>query len=210
LVKHSHKIWISASIFAVISGLFYIFGMFFSDVHLKFTGFMLIASTFLPFPADAYILYASNFFSPLKLAIFGGLMNAIAVIYEKYFVRLVIRLKRFEDIVLFFNNLKFIQFSQKNLFGVLLFSAFSFFPFEPFRLVAITHNYNDVKYLFATFFGRGFRFFLLGLLGKELIKYDWLGIAIGISLGLFIYGSYVGYVREKKRRKRDSKIKLDK
>ena len=167
---------------------------------------MLPACTFLPFPADTYILYSSKFFTPINIGILGGFINAVAVIWEKYFIRILIINKKFEKFVVFFNELKFTKLANKNLFLVLLVSAFSFIPFEPFRLIAITHNYDNKKYFTASFLGRGFRYFLLAYFGKKLIHYDWLMYALLISLVVFFYGIYVSYQKRNERKKMSYKL----
>lgn len=167
---------------------------------LKFIGFMFIACTFIPLPADTYLLYSTKYFSPLFLGVVGGLINALAVLCEKFFIKLVLKAKKFENLVVFFNESSFTKLFQKNLFLSLVISAFSFIPFEPFRLIAITKNYNNAKYFLATFIGRGFRYFLLALLGKELLKYDWIGVAITASLIIFFYGAYKSYIKNKKKK----------
>ena len=168
---------------------------------------MLPSSTFLPFPADTYVLYSSKFFTPINIGILGGLINAVAVIWEKYFIRMVIKNKKFEKFVVFFNELKFTKLASKNLFVVLFVSAFSFIPFEPFRLIAITHNYENKRYFTATFLGRGFRYFLLAYFGKQLIQHDWLMYALLLSLLIFFYGVYVGYKKRNERKKISYELK---
>ena len=193
-------------VFGIIACSFYLIGIFFNFKILEFTGFMLPACTFLPFPADTYILYSSKFFTPINIGILGGFINAVAVIWEKYFIRILIINKKFEKFVVFFNELKFTKLANKNLFLVLLVSAFSFIPFEPFRLIAITHNYDNKKYFTASFLGRGFRYFLLAYFGKKLIHYDWLMYALLISLVVFFYGIYVSYQKRNERKKMSYKL----
>jgi len=186
--------------FGLISICIYALGIILSEKSLEFVGFMLPASTFLPFPADTYVLYISQFFTPLYIGILGGFINAVAVIWEKYFFRMVIRKKEFDKFVVFFSELKYGKFVSDNLFIVLLISAFSFIPFEPFRLIAITHNYDDKKYFAATFIGRGFRYFLLAFFGRKLMQYDLLIYALIISAFVFLYGAYSSYKKKDERK----------
>ena len=61
-------------------------GHFLDDKLLEFVGFMLLACTFLPLPADSYLLYVSPSFVPAFAAITGGIINTVAVIAERKFV----------------------------------------------------------------------------------------------------------------------------
>lgn len=68
---------------------------------------------------------------------------------------------------------------------VLFVAAFSPLPFEPFRLLAITNDYSNVKYSIITFLGRGIRYWLLVVLGNFLIEFGWLTRIIAIGLILY-------------------------
>jgi len=193
--------------FGLVSAIIYFAGVHYSDKSLEFIGFMLPACTFLPFPADTYVLYASQFYSPLYIGILGGLINAVSVIWEKYFFRMVIRQKQFDKFVMFFNEFKYGRILSQNLFVLILVSAFSFIPFEPFRLIAITHNYDDKRYFIATFLGRGFRYFILASISRQFIKHDIIMFAITISAFVFIYGTFRSY--QKRGERKDVNVVLE-
>lgn len=187
-------------LFGIISAAIYYGGVHYSERSLEFIGFMLPACTFLPFPADTYVIYSSQYFHPAYIALLGGFINSVSVIWEKYFFRMVIRQNQFDKFAMFFSENKYGKLLTQNLFVVLLVSAFSFLPFEPFRLIAITHNYDDKKFFTATFLGRGFRYFLLAVIGKQLIQYDIIMFAVTISAFVFVYGTYSAYKKRGERK----------
>jgi|TARA_Y100000310_G_scaffold339460_1_gene432156 membrane protein YqaA with SNARE-associated domain len=202
--KNKLKLYIS---FYVAFSLFlFIIGLLFSVRILEYTGFMMIATTFLPLPADPYTLYASAFFTPVFLGFIGGSINTIAVAFEKYYIREIIKKKRFKDISDFFRELKFSKFAKKNMFASLFISGLTFIPYEPFRLVAIVNNYSPIKYYISVFLSRSIRYFLIGLIGLGFLRYGWLNIAV-LTAAIVYYLSLIKAYREKKSYKIQPRLK---
>lgn len=195
--KIKNQIRIFGIIYLVIFGIMTLAGLFCGSKIVEFTGFMFLASTFLPFPADTYILYSSKFFTPAFIGVVGGLINAAAVIFEKYFVKLLIKHGEFYKFVVFFNEDRFTKFINKRMFLFLFVSAFSFIPFEPFRFIAIIEEYDDKKYFLSTFLGRGLRYGMLAIIGNEMLKYNWLTAVVLISLVVFFFQKYRLYKKNK-------------
>jgi len=185
-----NKILVTAFLYITISIIIFIIGVIQHNELLQFFGLMFLACTFLPMPADTYIFYVSTMFSPLMIGFLGGLINAIAVLLEKKWLQLVIRYGVFKKISFFFAKSTFTKYTYKFMFPSLVISAFSFIPFEPFRLVAVVKDYPDKKYFIASFIGRGIRYFLLAFFGRAIFSKDLLYLTIFLSLGGFIYGLY--------------------
>lgn len=174
-------------------------GIFIGNKLLEFFGFMLFAGTFLPFPADTYILHLPLYFTPLFIAIIGGLVNTIAVLFERYFALVLLKTKKGSKIKKTFNESKFSRYSNRYPFVTLFIAAFSFIPFEPFRFWAITNKYDLKKYAMATFFGRGIRYYVLALIGNIFAKFDLLTYVLILSFTVYLIGLF-------KRRKKNRKI----
>jgi len=198
----SKRLVISAGVFFVVCIGAYLYSEFIDSSMLEFIALMLMAGTFLPMPADTYVLFISGEFDPILLGVVGGLVNAVAVICEKYWLKEVMNFGLFEKFSVFFDKSKFTKFMNKNMFVWLVVSGFSFLPFEPFRLVAVVKNYNNFKYFVATFLGRGFRYYLLALFGDEIRKYNMIGLVLVLSLAGFFWGVYK-MIRKKSKKEDD-------
>lgn len=170
--------------------LLWFFALLIYSKILEFIALMFLAGTFLPMPADTYVLYMAEFLNPVEVALIGGLVNSLAVIFEKYWLIDLMKFGYFEKFSAFFAKTKFTRYMNKYMFVSLFISAFSILPFEPFRLVAVTKNYNNSKYFLATFLGRGFRYYLLALVGQQFMQYDLLGFILILSLSGFLWGIY--------------------
>jgi membrane protein YqaA with SNARE-associated domain len=186
----SKRLLISAGLFFVFCVGLYLYSEYINSNIIEFIALMLMAGTFLPMPADTYVLFISNEFDPILLGVVGGLVNAVAVICEKYWLQDVMKFGLFEKFSVFFDKSKFTKFMNKKMFLWLVVSGFSFLPFEPFRLVAVVKNYNNFKYFLATFLGRGFRYYLLALFGDEIRKYNMIGLVLVLSLAGFFWGVF--------------------
>ena len=198
--KRNKHIRIFGITYLVIFGIMTLVGFFCGSKIIEFIGFMFLACTFLPFPADTYILYSSKFFTSAFIGVVGGLINAAAVIAEKYFVKLLIKYKEFDTFVDFFNEDRFTKFINKRMFLFLFLSALSFIPFEPFRFIAIIEGYDDKKYFLSTFLGRGLRYGILAIIGNEMLKYNWLTTVVLISLVVFFFQKYRMYKKKRKNK----------
>lgn len=165
-------------------------GVLLSLSLLEFIGVMSIGSTFIPVPADAYILSFAENHSALFIASLAGFINATVVILEKYWLIEALKYKRFKKLNSFFDNSKYTPLVHKNMFISLLIGGFSPLPFEIFRLIASKVNYNNAKYFLATFLGRGFRYYLLATSSVLLVEVGALSYVIGAILLLFAWGLY--------------------
>ena len=184
------KVFIKGGIYVSVCVVLYLFSLVIDSTILEYISLMLLAGTFLPMPADTYVLFISGDIDPIVIGVVGGIVNAVAIIFEKYWLKDVMKFGALEKFSVFFSNSKFTKYMNKGMFLSLLISGFSFFPHEPFRLVAVVKNYNDFKYFMATFLGRGFRYYLLAIFGDEIRKYDMLGLVLFLSLLGFFWGVF--------------------
>lgn len=85
--NHLDRIWKVAIEFLVVTTGCIIIGNFFGIEIISFIGSMTLASTFLPMPADTYVLYISPYYHAWVIGIVGGLINALAILFEKAWVK---------------------------------------------------------------------------------------------------------------------------
>ena len=122
---------------------------------------MAAASTFVPLPADAYVLNVAADNTALTLGIVGGAVNAIAVLAERQWILRAAAHPVFDRFSEFIGTNRWIDLAERHMFVGLVVGGFSFLPFEPFRLVAVLRGYDQLRYAVATFFGRGIRYYWL-------------------------------------------------
>lgn len=96
-------------------------GFYLSIKTLEAIGFMLIAGTFIPFPSDIYVLNSVNIYSnAIFFSIICGASNAIAVLFERYFVIELLSLNKNHKIQHIFGKSKlshyFIKYPAITLF----------------------------------------------------------------------------------------------
>jgi membrane protein YqaA with SNARE-associated domain len=161
-------------------------GFFWHIKIFEFSSYILLAGTVFPIPADHYIIHLPLHFSIFFIGIWGGFMNTGAVYVERYFVSHLLERGRGQRIKKFFRETKISHIFEQYPFAILFFSAVSFIPFEPFRLLAITNNYSMRRYLFATFLGRGIRYFTIAVFGNYMASMNMLNVAISIA--------FIGYL----------------
>lgn len=160
---------------------------------VKFVGFMAGACTFVPLPADAYVLNVSADNPALVVGVLGGGVNAVAVLIERQWVLRFIDHPSFDRFKEFVGTNRWVELANKNLFIGLIIGGFSFLPFEPFRLVAILRNYSQERYAIATFLGRGFRYYWLARAGELFAGYGVIKYAVWASLAFFFVGLIRSY-----------------
>lgn len=166
---------------------------------VEFCGLMVGATTFVPLPADTFVLAVSDDNPAIVIGVVGGLINAAMVLVERFWILTLVDHPSFGRFKNFFAANRFVGWTEKNMFLALIVGAASFLPFEPFRLVAVMTNYSLPKYFLATFLARGSRYYVLAAIGTALLDVGFLSQAIWISLGLFFigllrsgYGLFVG------------------
>lgn len=153
---------------------------------LSFSGLMLLASTFVPMPADAYVVHTAGSFDPLVVASVGGVVNAFGVLGER---RFLIRLSEFsvgERLKEFIGTNRYLGLLDKHMFLGLVTAAASPIPFEVFRVIAVARNVNVVTYFFATLVGRGARFYVLALAGGWFAAKGILQLVVVVLIAIFL------------------------
>ena len=173
---------------AVVAVTLLVLGSVLSSDLIRFAGLMTGATTFVPLPADTFVLAASDHLDPLTIGLVGGAINTVMVLVERRWLLILVDHPGFDRVVRFFDTNRVVAWTNRNLFLGLLVGGASFLPFEPFRLVAVLKGYSPVRYAVATFIARGGRYFVLASLGDALLAIGVLEQAIWLSLALFVFG----------------------
>ena len=160
---------------------------------LSYVGFMSGACTFLPLPADAWVLHAATANTPLTVGLIGGLVNAVIVLIERLWVLRFVDHPSFDRFKRFVGTNRYVDWTERHLFIGLVVGGFSFIPFEPFRLVAVLRDYTPSRYALATFVGRGFRYYWLARAGSIFAGLGVVKYAVWMSLAFFAVGLYRSY-----------------
>ncbi len=179
-------------------GLF-ILGLQLSNPLLKLAGFMTGASTFVPMPADAYILATAAKENALAVAIVAGGVNAIVVLFEATWIRKAASFSKFKFLHDFIGTNALIQRFQEHFFLGLLLGGLSPLPFEPFRFLAALSSYNRWRYALATFLGRGGRYYCLALAGSAISDLGYINYIVAASLVLFAVGVLRSSIKAKRK-----------
>jgi membrane protein YqaA with SNARE-associated domain len=180
---------------AVVAVTFYAIGRATGSTLVGFIGLMISATTWVPLPADTFVLAASAELPAAVVGVVGGLINATMVLVERQWVLALVDSPSFDRVRRFFAANRLVDLTERNMFVALVVGGASFVPFEPFRLVAIMRDYSPVKYFLATFIGRGGRYFVLASLGSALLDIGLLQQAIWVTLALFAFGLWRSAVR---------------
>ena len=170
------------------AGLLYALGSTLDLGALKFAGLMTMASTFVPMPADSYVLGAAASMPALTIALVAGAVNAVAVLVERQFLLRIVDLAFFDRLRTFIGSNRFVTKAHDHMFVGLVLGAATPLPFEAFRLVAVTRRYSPWRYASATFIGRSARFYALASAGSMLAAHDLLPIVLVATLALFAVG----------------------
>jgi membrane protein YqaA with SNARE-associated domain len=183
------ELWLIAGVFVGTSLGLWLLGRALDEPLLSFAGLMTIASTFVPMPADAYVIHAAETISPIWIALLGGAINAVAVLGERLFLQRLIGFPIFDRIRNFIGTNRFVTAMEDQMFLGLIVAAASPLPFEVFRFVAVARNYSPSRYALATFIGRGTRFYALAAAGgffaaHGLVRYVIAALVIVFVLGL--------------------------
>ena len=163
-------------------------GRVFDEPLLSFAGLMTLASTFVPLPADAYVVSTAETIDPVTVALLGGVVNAFAVMGERLFLERLIDYPIFERLRRFVGSNRYLALLDNHLFIGLTLAAASPIPFEVFRFVAVARNVNRVTYFFATMIGRGARFYVLAVAGGYFATQGILQLVVAALVVLFLIG----------------------
>lgn len=188
-------LWLIAAALAAAALLLWGLGWILDSPLLRFAGFMTGATTFLPLPADAYVLSAAATNPPLAVALVGGAVNAAVVLVEREWVLRLVSHPTFDRFREFVGTNRWVDMAKEHLFFGLVVGGFSFLPFEPFRLVAVLRDYPKYRYALATFLGRGFRYYWLARAGRVFAVYGVIKYVVWASLAFFAFGLFRSYQR---------------
>ncbi len=184
-----------AAVVAVSSLTLYLVGRSVGDPLVRFIGLMIGATTFVPLPADTFVLSVSDDLPAVVIGVVGGLINASMVLVERAWILALIDTPSFDRMRRFFDTNRLVALTERNMFVALAVGAASFVPFEPFRLIAVMRGYSPVKYFLATFLARGGRYYVLASVGAALLGVGLLQQAIWLTLVLFAFGLWRSAVR---------------
>ena len=173
---------------AVVAVAVYTIGVTTDSSILRFAGLMVGATTFVPLPADTFVLQASANNPALAIGLVGGLLNGTVVLIERRWILILVDYPWFDRFRAFFDANRFVAWTERNMFLSLLVGGASFIPFEPFRLIAVMRDYSPIKYFVATCLARGGRYYVLASVGAALLEVGFLQQAIWLTLGLFLFG----------------------
>ncbi len=193
--SRSTELWLIAGGLGVFALGMWVLGAAIDSPLLKFCGFMSGATTFVPMPADAYVLAASESITPLTIGVVGGLINGVIVLVEARWVLQLSTFSVFERFRQIVGSSRYIDLVERHMFLGLLFGGLTFLPFEPFRLVAIMRRYSYKLYFLATVLGRGTRYYLLASAGNVIADLGVIQYVIWGSVALFAFGLFRSYLR---------------
>lgn len=189
------ELWLIAVALGAVAVGAWVLGVVVGSPLLKFSGFMTGATTFLPLPADAYVLDAASDLSAMQIGVIGGLINAAVVLVEREWVLRLAKHPIFDRFAEFIGTNRWVDLAERHLFIGLIIGGFSFLPFEPFRLVAVLRGYSPFRYAVATFAGRGFRYYWLARAGSVFAVYGVIKYVVWASLAFFAVGLIRSYLR---------------
>ncbi|MFV0257685.1 MAG: hypothetical protein ACK5PP_04460 [Acidimicrobiales bacterium] len=173
---------------AVVATGTWLLGVRLHEPLLRFVGMMIGATTFVPLPADTFVLDASRVLPPVVVGLVGGLINTVMVLVERRWLLILVGDPAFGRVVRFFDTNRWASFTSDHMFLGLVIGGASVIPFEPFRLLAVIRHYPPGRYAAATFLSRGGRYLVLALIGRQLLEVGWLTQVIWITLILFLVG----------------------
>lgn len=185
---------LTAMLTAVTAGL-WVVGLILPLPLLAFAGMMTGATTFVPLPADTFVLGASGHLDPVTIGLVGGAINALVILVERQWVLTFVDHPSFGRFTSLFDENRAVAWTRRNMFVSLLIGGALFIPFEPFRLVAVLQGYSPARYAVATFISRGGRYYVLAVAGNALLDVGLLQPAIWLTLVLFFFGLWRSGVR---------------
>ncbi len=141
--------------------------------------YMTVACTFIPLQTPPLAMAYGQRFSPSLAAALGGFGSCISGLIDYVVVTFVFRYERIARIKATRTYRYVERIFEKHPFIVLVIAAFTPIPFEPVRVLACATGYNRVKFVLAIFVGRAPRYFLLGLLQRDLLSIP----------NMYLYGS---------------------
>lgn len=131
--------------------------------------YMTVACTFIPLQTPPLAMAYGQKYSPFLTAALGGIGSCISGLIDYVVVTVAFRNDRLARIKTTRMYHYVERVFRKCPFIVLVIAAFTPIPFEPVRVLACATEYNKVKYVLAIFVGRAPRYFLLGMLQREVL-----------------------------------------
>ena len=136
---------------------------------LFYFSYMTVACTFLPLPTPQIVMDYGASFGPVLSAIIAGIGSGISVTIDYALVTTMFRYKKIARVKETQTYRYVERLFNKAAFASLVIGSFTPIPFEPIKLLACATRYNMAKYLLSIFVGRTSRYYLLGMLQKQLL-----------------------------------------
>jgi membrane protein YqaA with SNARE-associated domain len=156
---------------------------------------MVVSTTVIPVPTPPIILYAGHFFSPIMVAVVGGLASSIGCLLDYIIIGYTTDLKQFSKYKDHRFTVKLRKYFEKNGFFTLMFFALTPLPFEPVKVLAIISKYDVRLYALAISISRGIRYYVLASVGSFLSLTQILLFVIVVVI-LFIANHLKKYIRK--------------
>jgi len=131
----------------------------------SFFSVMVLSTTIIPVPTPPIVLYTGNFYPAIAVAIVGGIASALGCLLDYLIIGTASETKYFSKYKDSRILLKTQKYFSANGFLTLMFFAFTPFPFEPVKLLAIVSNYDVKLYALAISLSRGARYYILASFG---------------------------------------------
>lgn len=128
-------------------------------------------NSFILLPHEPAVIYAGTLYSPLLVAIVGGLATIPASAFDYRLFSMAFQLKPLAQIKeTRLSKLTERAFAIQPWWTVVVFAS-SPIPFYPIRIVAPLYNYPATRYVSAIFVGRVPRYYLLAWGGEQAARY---------------------------------------
>jgi membrane protein YqaA with SNARE-associated domain len=150
------------------------------DLWFYFT-YMTVACTFFPLPTPQVAMDYGQRFSPFLTAVLGGIGSCVSGLIDYTLVAVAFRYEKIARIKTTRTYRYVERLFAKAPFIILVIAAFTPIPFEPVKLLACATQYNRIRFVLAVFAGRAPRYFLLGVLQRDLLSIP----------RVYLYGSIV-------------------
>ena len=149
------------------------------------------ANSFLSLPHEPAVLYYAKMYSPLLLAILGGIATCLACFIDYEVLTPIFKLKKVSKIKETYLYKKCIDYFNKLPFVTIVLVGLSPIPFYPVRILAISSGYPMGKYMFSVFIGRVPRYYILAKFGQILRIPNWVIILLfAVMIGLIFLSRY--------------------
>ncbi|HHM23828.1 MAG TPA: DedA family protein [Bacteroidetes bacterium] len=130
---------------------------------------MSISCNLIPIPTYPFVLYVSPDYAPLLIAFVGAVGATLSALLEYYILDFLLGFRRLARIKENPRYKRYAGYFDRFSFGSVFLASAIPMPVDPVRMLAISRGYEKWRFALATFIGRIPRFFLIALLGSQLV-----------------------------------------